>query len=107
MFEDVPEVKYHPWIVRYCEVMNLHYEGDGYVWDEEIVLRQVKTALHDHREIMEITWGRMSSVLGGVMSFSTVYGHGWDWDEETRALRKKFEEMAYPKVLDKSLEDYL
>ena len=107
MFEDVPDVKYHPWITRYCEVMNLYYEGDRYVWDEEIVLRKVKTALHDHRGIMEINWARMSSVLGDVMSLSAVYSYGWDRDEDTRALRKKFEEMAYPAVLNKSLEDYL
>jgi hypothetical protein len=107
MFEDVPDVKYHPWITRYCEVMNNYYDGENFRWDEENVLRQVKAALHDHKEIMEITWRRMYDVLGGVMSFSTVYSYGWDRDEGTRVLRKKFEEMAYPKVLDKSLEDYL
>jgi hypothetical protein len=107
MFEDVPDVKYHPWITRYCEGMNFYHAEDGLAWDEEVVLRQVRAALRDHKEIMEITWARMSHVLGGSFSFSPVYNYGWDRDEGTRALRKKFEEMAYPKVLDKSLEDYL
>lgn len=107
MFEDVLEVKYHPWVTRYCEAMNIAFGEEGLDWDEENVLRQVKAALRDHKEIMGITWMRMYDVLGGVMSFSAVYTYGWDQDEGTRVLRKKFEEMAYPAVLDKNLEDYL
>ena len=107
MFEDVPDIKYHPWVTRYCEVMNSYLEEENLFWDAENVLYEVKAALHNHKKIMGITWSRMHDVLGGSYSFATVYQHGWDMDEETRVLRKKFEEMAYPAVLNKSLEDYL
>lgn len=101
---------YHPYIVRYVEDYNRRYRVD-HLCNEEDTLQEVKAALHNHREIMSINWASLRRVLFGPHSdttvFSRTYCEGWDFNEETKALRRMFEEMAYPKVLDKKLEDYL
>lgn len=100
---------YHPYIVRYVEHYNRHYGAGTY--NEEDTLQVVKDALHNHREIMGLNWVMFSRILFGPHDnkpvFSNTFTNGWDFSEDTKALRRVFEEMAYPRVLGKKLEDYL
>lgn len=95
---------FHPHVMTYATLYSSRYDM---AISPEQVLGMLKRSLANHRDIMDISWSYMSHLIGYRDAFSVVYTHGWYFDEDTRELRRLFEQMVHPKLLDKQLEDYL
>ena len=74
----------------------------------ERVLSEIAAALADQKEIMALHWTTLEAAWFGKGTgvCCRVWGDGWDYDDDTRKLRRMFESVVQPFV-DKNLEDYL
>lgn len=91
----------HPLILSYVE----QYLPKSY---QETVFNEIVAALADQKEIMSLHWTTLEKAWFGKATgvCCRVWGDGWDYDENTRKLRRMFESVVQPFV-DKNLEDYL
>lgn len=91
----------HPLILSYVE----QYLPKSY---QKTVFNEIVAALADQKEIMSLHWTTLEKAWFGEATgvCCRVWGDGWDYDENTRKLRRMFENVVQPFV-DKNLEDYL
>lgn len=91
----------HPLILSYVEQHEFQRS-------RERVLSEIVAALSDQKEIMSLHWTTLEKAWFGKATgmCCRVWGDGWDYDENTRKLRRMFESVVQPFV-DKNLEDYL
>ncbi len=94
---------YHPYIISYVK----DYHGKN----ENSVLWEVIDALQSPEKILNLDWVSLSTAIFKTVYktpvFRCVYRNGWDYNDETKNLRKVFEQMVIYKNLDKKLESYL
>ena len=93
-------VLYHPVVVRYAE--------DCRIFPKD-VFESLQKALKNRKELMFITWWKLSLAVGSYVgqACSKTYCYGWEYDEETRKLRSLFEGLVKPINEEIRLEDWM
>lgn len=91
----------HPLILSYVGEHELQRS-------RERVFNEIVAALSDQEGIMALHWTTLEKAWFGEATgvCCRVWSDGWDYDENTRKLRRMFENVVQPFV-DKNLEDYL
>lgn len=79
-----------------------------YNFREGVQLRDlIRRSLDNHKELMDIRWSALIHVGVSVGVIDDVYDEGWDFNSDTKNLRRVFQEFVTPSFLNKSLEDYV
>lgn len=95
---------YHPILVEYCK--KALYTTPLYSHAPKGVKEKMRVSLWNCRHIVDLSWRHLKDL--GFPGGGDVYEFGWQWSDDTRKLKKLFEEIVSFEGFDhKKLEDYL
>lgn len=96
-------MNYHPVLLAYANPRSKSHSG--YLHELAVM------CLEDKNKIISFRWSFLANAMGdsGLRHvLSRVYDLGWDHDEGTRNMKKRFQDIVnFEGLGNKSLEDYL